>query len=37
MHIVGQNQMSDKEKFSSNFTKNSNEDERQSVYMKKQI
>ena len=35
--IFGQNQMSDKEKFSLYFTKNSNGDERQSVYMEKQI
>ena len=35
--IVGQNQMSDKEKFSLYLAKNFNEDERQSVYIQKQI
>ena len=35
--IVGQNQMSDKEKFSLYLAKNFNEDERQSVYIEKQI
>ena len=35
--FVGQNQMSDKEKFSLYFAKNFNEDKRQSVYIEKQI